>query len=95
VRRLANGDDWWVRGHVPITDLADYVLDLPADFEADNSVGDFVLGELGPLPKRGDMVQANGYSPQVEAVRKNRIEAGRILDHHARGEDRPPGCRGR
>src|SRR6185312_16324297 len=29
VRRLANGD-WWVRGHVPITDLADYGLDLPA-----------------------------------------------------------------
>ena len=28
VRRLANGD-WWVRGHVPITDLADYGLDLP------------------------------------------------------------------
>ena len=26
VRRLANGD-WWVRGHVPITDLADYGLD--------------------------------------------------------------------
>ena len=52
-------------------------------------MGDFVLGELGPLPKRGDMVQANGYSPQVEAVRKNRIEAGRILDHHARGEDGP------
>src|SRR5204863_2535438 len=25
VRRLANGD-WWVRGHVPITDLTDYGL---------------------------------------------------------------------
>src|SRR6195256_2984451 len=30
IRRLANGD-WWVRGHVPITDLADYGLDLPVD----------------------------------------------------------------
>ena len=30
VRRLANGD-WFVRGHVPITDLADYGLELPVD----------------------------------------------------------------
>src|SRR5215210_292723 len=89
VRRLANGD-WWVRGHVPITDLADYGLDLPVDSEAYNSVGGFVFGELGRLPKRGDMVQVNGYSLRVEAVRENRVEAVRIRDHHARGEQGPP-----
>jgi CBS domain containing-hemolysin-like protein len=89
VRRLANGD-WWVRGHVPITDLADYGLDLPVDSDAYNSVGGFVFGELGRLPKRGDMVQVNGYSLRVEAVRENRVEAVRIRDHHARGEDGPP-----
>jgi CBS domain containing-hemolysin-like protein len=88
VRRLANGD-WWVRGHVPITDLADYGLDLPVDSEAYNSVGGFVFGELGRLPKRGDMVQANGYSLRVEAVRENRVEAVRIRDHEARGEPAP------
>src|ERR671916_651436 len=77
VRRLANGD-WWVRGHVPITDLTDYGLNLPVDSEAYNSVGGFVFGELGRLPKRGDMVQANGYSLRVEAVRQNRVEAVRI-----------------
>ena len=82
VRRLANGD-WWVRGHVPITDLADYGLDLPVDSDAYNSVGGFVFGELGRLPKRGDMVRANGYSLRVESVRENRIEAVRIRDHHA------------
>ena len=88
VRRLANGD-WWVRGHVPITDLTDYGLDLPVDSEAYNSVGGYVFGELGRLPKRGDMVQVNGYSVRVEAVRQNRVEAVRIRDHHARGEDGP------
>jgi CBS domain containing-hemolysin-like protein len=88
VRRLANGD-WWVRGHVPITDLADYGLDLPVGSDAYNSVGGFVFGELGRLPKRGDMVQVNGYSLRVEAVRENRVEAVRIRDHHARGEDGP------
>jgi magnesium and cobalt exporter, CNNM family len=82
IRRLANGD-WWVRGHVPITDLADYGLELPVDSEAYNSVGGFVFGELGRLPKRGDMVRANGYSLRVESVRENRVDAVRIRDHEA------------
>jgi CBS domain containing-hemolysin-like protein len=80
VRRLANGD-WWVRGHVPITDLADYGLHLPSDSEAYNSVGGFVFDRLGRLPKRGDMVNVNGYSIRVESVRENRVEAVRIRDH--------------
>jgi CBS domain containing-hemolysin-like protein len=80
VRRLANGD-WYVRGHVPITDLADYGLELPSASDAYNSVGGFVFSELGRLPKRGDMVRSNGYSLRVESVRENRIEAVRIRDH--------------
>jgi Mg2+/Co2+ transporter CorC len=52
-------------------------------------VGGFVFGELGRLPKRGDMVQVNGYSLRVESVRENRVEAVRIRDHHARGEEGP------
>jgi CBS domain containing-hemolysin-like protein len=51
VRRLSNGD-WFVRGHVAITDLIDHGLDLPVDSDAYNSVGGFVFGELGRLPKR-------------------------------------------
>ena len=88
VRRLANGD-WWVRGHVPITDLADYGLEMPVDSDAYNSVGGFVFAKLGRLPKRGDMLQVNGYSVRVEAVRENRVEAVRIRDHPARGESGP------
>jgi CBS domain containing-hemolysin-like protein len=83
VRRLSNGD-WYARGHVPITDLADYGVDMPVDSDAFNSVGGFVFGELGRLPKRGDMVRSNGYSLRVESVRENRIEAVRIRDHQAR-----------
>jgi CBS domain containing-hemolysin-like protein len=79
VRRLANGD-WFVRGHVAITDLVDYGLDLPVDSDAYNSVGGFVFGELGRLPKRGDVVTHNGYSIRVESVRENRIEAVRIRE---------------
>jgi CBS domain containing-hemolysin-like protein len=85
IRQLANGD-WWVRGHVPITDLADYGLELPVDSDAYNSVGGFVFGELGRLPKRGDMVRSNGYSLRVESVRENRIDAVRIRHHGRDGE---------
>jgi CBS domain containing-hemolysin-like protein len=79
VRRLANGD-WYVRGHVAITDLIDYGLNLPVDTDAYNSIGGFVFAKLGRLPKRGDTINANGYSIRVEAVRENRIEAVRIRE---------------
>jgi CBS domain containing-hemolysin-like protein len=82
VRRLANGD-WFVRGHVAVTDLLDYGLELPVDTDAYNSVGGFVFAELGRLPKRGDTVTADGYSIRVESVRENRIEAVRIRDRRS------------
>jgi CBS domain containing-hemolysin-like protein len=79
VRKLANGD-WFVRGHVAVTDLADYGLDLPVDSDAYNSVGGFVFAELGRLPRRGESVNADGFSIRVESVRDNRVEAVRIRE---------------
>jgi CBS domain containing-hemolysin-like protein len=79
VRKLANGD-WFVRGHVAVTDLADYGLDLPVDSDAYNSVGGFVFAELGRLPRRGDTVNTDGFSIRVESVRENRIESLRIRE---------------
>jgi CBS domain containing-hemolysin-like protein len=88
VRRLANGD-WFVRGHVAVTDLEDYGLHLPVDTDAYNSVGGFVFAELGRLPKRGDQVSADGYSIRVESVRENRIEAVRIRRRKTPAEPAP------
>jgi CBS domain containing-hemolysin-like protein len=90
IRRLANGD-WFVRGHVAVTDLHDYGLELPVDTDAYNSVGGFVFAELGRLPRRGDTVSADGYSIRVESVRENRIEAVRI---RPRGGDGQPSTTG-
>ena len=73
----ANGD-WFVRGHVSLGDLADAGIELPVDTDAYNSVGGYVFGELGRLPKRGDLIVSNGYTIRVESVRENRIEAVRI-----------------
>jgi CBS domain containing-hemolysin-like protein len=86
VRRLANGD-LYARGHVAINDLADYGMELPVDSDAYNSVGGLVFGELGRLPKRGDMVRLDDYSLRVESVRENRIEAVRIRDHSKERRD--------
>jgi CBS domain containing-hemolysin-like protein len=85
VRRLANGE-WFVRGHVAVSDLQDYGLELPVDTDAYNSVGGFVFAELGRLPKRGDSIAANGFSIRVESVRENRIEAVRIKQRRVASE---------
>jgi CBS domain containing-hemolysin-like protein len=77
LRQLANGD-WYVRGHVSLGDLSDRGIELPADTDAYNSIGGYVFGELGRLPKRGDLITADGYEIRVESVRENRIEAVRI-----------------
>ena len=82
IRRLANGD-WYVRGHVAVNDLQDHGVELPVDTDAYNSVGGFVFAELGRLPRRGDTVQADGYSIRVESVRENRVEAVRIRDRRS------------
>ncbi len=77
LRQLAGGE-WFVRGHVSLGDLADRGIELPVDTDAYNSIGGYVFGELGRLPKRGDTIVSNGYTIRVESVRENRVEAVRI-----------------
>jgi magnesium and cobalt exporter, CNNM family len=77
LRQLTNGD-WYVRGHVSLGDLSDRGIELPVDTDAYNSIGGYVFGELGRLPKRGDVISADGFEIRVESVRENRIDAVRI-----------------
>jgi CBS domain containing-hemolysin-like protein len=79
LRQLAGGE-WFVRGHVSLGDLADAGIELPVDSDTYNSIGGYVFGELGRLPKRGDTITANGYTIRVESVRENRVEAVRISE---------------
>jgi len=83
VRQLANGD-WLVRGHVPVTDLLDHDIELPATDDY-NSVGGLVFTTLGRLPRRGDTVNADGYSIRVESVDENRVESVRIRERGTGG----------
>jgi len=77
LRQLSNGD-WYVRGHVSLGDIADRGIELPVETDAYNSIGGYVFDELGRLPKRGDVINADGHEIRVESVRENRIEAVRI-----------------
>ncbi len=81
VRQLPGGD-WFVRGHVPVADLADYGIALPGDSEVYNSIGGLVFNDLGRLPKRGDKINVNGYELRVESVRENRIVLVRVRERH-------------
>ena len=79
VRRLANGD-WFVRGHVAVTDLADYGVG-PAGRQRRLQLGRRVRLRRARTPApRGDTVSADGFSIRVESVRDNRIEAVRIRE---------------
>jgi CBS domain containing-hemolysin-like protein len=89
IRRLAGGE-WLVRGHVAVTDLVDYGLDLPVDTDAYNSVGGFVFAELGRLPRRGDTITADGFTIRVESVRDNRVESVRIRQRQPRPRRQAP-----
>jgi CBS domain containing-hemolysin-like protein len=88
VRQLPGGD-WFVRGHVPVADLADYGIDLPSD-EAYNSIGGLVFNSLGRLPKRGDKVIVDGYELRVESVRENRIVLVRVRPRQLADGAEPP-----
>jgi CBS domain containing-hemolysin-like protein len=79
IRQLPDGD-WFVRGHVPVADLADYGIELPGDSDAFNSIGGLVFNDLGRLAKRGDKVEVDGYELRVESVRENRIVLVRIRE---------------
>jgi CBS domain containing-hemolysin-like protein len=89
VRQLVNGD-WFVRGHVSLGDLEDLGIKLPVDSDAYTSVGGYVFGQLGRLPKRGDMIDANGYRIRVESVRENRVDAVRIQPATGEVPQTPP-----
>jgi CBS domain containing-hemolysin-like protein len=77
VRRLAGGD-WYARGDVSLSDLADHGILLQAGGADIGSVAGLVLDLLGRIPTRGETVTTNGFVIKVESVRANRINAVRI-----------------
>jgi CBS domain containing-hemolysin-like protein len=89
IRQLPSGD-WFVRGHVPVTDLAAHGINLPADNDSYNSIGGLLFSDLGRLPKRCDKINMNGYELRVESVRENRIALVRVREHRDATNEQEP-----
>jgi CBS domain containing-hemolysin-like protein len=89
IRQLPSGD-WFVRGHVPVTDLAAHGIDLPAGNDTYNSIGGLLFSDLGRLPKRGDKINVTGYELRVESVRENRIALLRVRKRRDAPDEQAP-----
>ena len=92
IRRLADGD-WFVRGHVAVTDLADYGLHLPVDSDAYNSIGGFVFARArAPAAPRGHGQRERLLDPR--GVRARQPHRGGAHPRAQAGAARGPRRRG-
>jgi CBS domain containing-hemolysin-like protein len=67
-----------IDGGAPIDEVNEkYELELPE--EDYDTLGGFILGELGHVPKRGDVVRASGADLVVERVDERRVRLVRLL----------------
>ncbi len=75
--RVLSDDEFLVEGSTRI-EIVNEVLDLGIESEEFDSIGGFVLGELGGLPEEGEELLLDGVTYKVEKIEKNRIEELRI-----------------
>ena len=71
-------DEYIVDGGARI-DLVNEMIGTRIESEDFDSIGGFILGELGGLPEVGEVLEVDGVTFKVEEVDKNRIEELRIL----------------
>lgn len=71
-------DEYMVQGSTKIDDLNDMV-GIRLESEDFDSVGGFIIGELGRLPKKGEVLQFQNVKFVIEEVDKKRIERIRVF----------------
>lgn len=71
-------DEYIVDGGTRI-DVVNEMLGINIESEDFDSIGGFILGELGGLPEEGEVIEVDGTTFKVEKVDKNRIDSLRIL----------------
>lgn len=67
-----------VDGGAPIDDVNER-FDLSLPVEDYDTLGGFILGEFGHVPRRGDRVEVDGATLIVEDVRERRVRLVRVL----------------
>lgn len=70
-------DEYLVLGETKLDDL-NSMIGTNLESEDFDSVGGFVIGLIGRLPKRGEVVEYQGIKFVIESIDKNRIEKIRI-----------------
>ena len=71
-------DEYVVNGAARLSDLND-MLGINLESEDFESVGGFIIGEIGRLPKTGEVIQHKNIKFIIENVDKNRIKKVRIF----------------
>ena len=71
-------DEYIVDGSTKI-DLVNEMLGIFIETEEFDSIGGFVLGEIGRLPHEGETIEYNGIKFIAEKIDKNRIDKIRII----------------
>ncbi len=82
-----NADEWLVDGKINIEELNEALeVNLPAeeDFE---TLGGFILSQLGAIPKEKEVIQFENYKYMVEKVVGRRIKSVRVF--HEAPQDKP------
>jgi CBS domain containing-hemolysin-like protein len=78
VYTMTPGGQPLIDGGAPIDEVNEkYELELPE--EDYDTLGGFILGELGHVPKRGDLVRVLGADLVVERVDNRRVRLVRLL----------------
>ncbi len=71
-------DEYVVNGAARISDLNE-MLGISLESEDFDSVGGFIIGEIGRLPKTGEVIQYRNIKFVMENVDKNRIKKIKIF----------------
>ncbi|SES65426.1 Mg2+ and Co2+ transporter CorB, contains DUF21, CBS pair, and CorC-HlyC domains [Natronincola peptidivorans] len=75
---VVNDHEYIVDGSTKINTVNDE-LGTQLESEDFDSIGGFIIGELGRLPKPGETIQYNNIKITVEAIEKNRIQKIRVF----------------
>ncbi|MBM7613509.1 HlyC/CorC family transporter [Alkaliphilus hydrothermalis] len=75
--KVISDSEYLVEGSAKIN-LVNDLLNIKIESENFDSIGGFIIGELGRLPKEGEVITFNGAKFKVEIIDKNRVKSVRI-----------------
>lgn len=74
---LAEGENFRVKGHYPLHELKDKLALIDMEFTDVDTIGGYLIQQLGRWPKAGDSVPLGPYLARVISVQQNRV--GHVL----------------